>query len=382
MIPAIRPMRPFFSSGPCAKRPGWTPAALEDVFAGRSHRSADGQARLREVLELSRRLLRLPDNYRIAIVPGSDTGAMEMALWSMLGARGVDVLAWESFGELWVEDVTQHLKVADARVLRADYGMLPALTDVNFDHDVVFTWNGTTSGVRVPDGDWIPDRRAGLTICDATSAVFAVDLPWSKLDVVTWSWQKVLGGEGAHGMLVLSPRAVTRLEHHVPAWPLPKLFRLTRNGQLLEEIFDGFVINTPSMLCVEDFLDALCWANGMGGLGELIARSNASFAAIEQWVAVTPWAEFLAEDPRTRSTTSVCLKIVDEWFTRQSLSQRWTVVRELTALLETERVAFDIGGYRNAPPGIRIWCGATVDPEDVAALLPWLDWAYAKVRGA
>jgi phosphoserine aminotransferase len=380
MAPAIRPQRPFFSSGPCAKRPGWTPASLEDAFTGRSHRSAAGQARLRVVIELSRRLLRLPESYRMAIVPGSDTGAMEMALWSLLGARGVDALAWDSFGELWVEDITQQLRIENARVLRADYGSLPDLAQVNFERDVVFTWNGTTSGVRVPNGEWIPDERAGLTICDATSAVLAMEIPWTKLDVATWSWQKSLGGEAAHGMLILSPRAVARLEHYVPPWPLPKLFRLTRNRMLMEELFDGFVINTPSMLCVEDMLDALLWADAIGGLTEMIARAQASFRHICDWVEATSWVEFLASEAAIRSPSSVCLSINDPWFTRLSLSQRWTVIRELTTQLEQEKVAYDVAAYRSAPPGLRIWCGPTVDPEDVQALLPWLDWAYNSVR--
>lgn len=378
--PERRPGRPFFSSGPCAKRPGWSTDALGHAYIGRSHRSSEGQARLKEVIERSAGLLRLPDDYRLAIVPGSDTGAMEMALWSLLGARGVDVLTCDSFGELWAEDVTQHLRVDNTRVLSAAYGELPDLAQVDFQRDVVFTWNATTSGVCVPDGDWIPEDRHGLTICDATSAVFAIDLPWRKLDVATYSWQKVLGGEGAHGMLILGPRAVARLEQHVPPWPLPKLFRLTRSGSLMEEVFDGFVINTPSMLCVEDVLDALLWAEEIGGLTELIARSAASAQAIARFVERTSWVDFLAIDPRTRSPTSVCLRFAEERMKRQSESKQWEKVREMTALLESEKLAYDIAAYRNAPPGLRIWCGATVDPDDVEALLPWLDWAYASIH--
>ncbi len=376
MRPSLLPARPYFSSGPCAKRPSWTHEVLHDAVLGRSHRSEVGHDRLRALLTLSRDLLGLPEDYRIAVVPGSDTGAVEMALWSLLGARGVDCLAWESFGHGWVEDIRSALKIADLRVLEADYGELPDLAQVDWRRDVVFTWNGTTSGVRVPDGDWIADDREGLAICDATSAVFAMELPWRKLDVATYSWQKVLGGEAAHGMLILSPRAVARLESHTPPWPIPKLFRLTKKGKLTEDLFTGATINTPSLLCVEDHLDALRWAQSIGGLQALIARSSANLAVIEQWVERTSWVDFLAADPRTRSNTSVCLKIVDPWFTAQSLKERWAIVKSLCARLEQERAAYDVAAYRDAPPGLRIWCGATVEREDVERLLPWLDWAW------
>ncbi|MGQ0658905.1 MAG: phosphoserine transaminase [Chromatiales bacterium] len=382
MFPSLRPSRPFFSSGPCAKRPGWTPQLLAHAFVGRSHRSKHGQARLKEVIDRSRALLRLPAEYRVGIVPGSDTGAVEMALWSLLGARGVDVLAWESFGHGWLNDIRHELKLTDVRLLAADYGALPDLSQVDGDRDVVFTWNGTTSGVRVPDGDWIRSDRAGLTISDATSAVFAMDLPWQKLDVVTWSWQKALGGEAAHGMLALSPRAVARLASYMPPWPLPKLFRLTKKGRLSEEVFEGVTINTPSMLCVEDQLDALHWAEAIGGLPALIRRAQSNLAAIAAWVGRTTWVDFLAEREDTRSCTSVCLKIVDPWFVGRPLDARWSIIKALCARLEKEQVAYDIAAYRDAPPGLRIWCGATVQRADIEALLPWLDWAYAQAKGA
>lgn len=353
---------------------------LRATFAGRSHRSAEGQARLKEVIDRSRALLRLPSDYRLAIVPGSDTGAMEIALWSLLGARGVDVFTWDSFGELWAEDITQHLRLKDVRVHAAGYGALPDLGAADGRRDIVFTWNGTTSGVRVPDADWIGEDREGLTICDATSAAFAVDLPWSKLDVATWSWQKVLGGEAAHGMLVLSPRAVARLESHTPSWPIPKLFRLTRKGRLMEGIFEGFAINTPSMLCVQDQIDALCWAESLGGLPALIARCDRSLAAIARWQRTSAWADFLATRADTRSNTSVCLGLVEDWFVALPEAERRAIVNAMTELLAREAVACDIGAYRAAPPGLRIWCGATVDTADVEALLPWLDWAYNEVR--
>jgi len=380
MKPSQRPARPHFSSGPCAKRPGWSVAALEDAAVGRSHRAKLGKQRLGAVIEKSRGLLGLPDDVRLGIVPGSDTGALEMALWSLLGARGVEVLAWESFGQGWVSDVTKQLKL-DPIVRSADYGELPDLGAVDFDNDVVFTWNGTTSGVKVPNGAWIPEDRAGLTICDATSAVFAMGLPWEKLDVVTWSWQKVLGGEAAHGMLALSPRAVARLESHVPAWPMPKVFRMTKNGKLIDGIFEGATINTPSMLCVEDALDALDWAERVGGLPALIRRSEANLASITLWVATSEWADFLARDPETRSNTSICLKGIDPWFLDLDESARAKTMKALTALLESEGVALDIGSYRDAPAGLRIWGGATVDTADIDALLPWLDWGWAEVRG-
>ncbi|MBB4286229.1 phosphoserine transaminase [Roseospira goensis] len=379
--PATRPDNPDFSSGPCAKRPGWTPAVLGDALVGRSHRSKPGKARLAAVLDKSRALLGLPDDYRIGIVPASDTGAVEMALWSLLGQRGVELLAWESFGSGWVTDVVKQLKLGDARTLTAGYGDLPDLSQVDFDCDVVFTWNGTTSGVCVPDGDWIPRERSGLTICDATSAAFAMDLPWDKLDVVTYSWQKVLGGEAQHGVLILSPRAVARLESYTPPWPLPKLFRMTKGGALIEGIFKGETINTPSMLAVEDALDALTWAERIGGLPALIARSQANLAAVADWVARTDWVDFLAHDPATRSSTSICLKIVADWFTALPADAQAKAAKRMVALLDDEGVAYDVGAYRDAPPGLRLWGGATVEAEDMAALLPWLDWAAATVQG-
>jgi phosphoserine aminotransferase len=380
MKPAQRPASPFFSSGPCAKRPGWSPQALADACVGRSHRSKAGKAKLALAIDKTRALLGVPADYRIGIVPGSDTGAVEMALWSLLGPRGVDMLAWESFGSGWVTDVLKQLRLDDVRTLKADYGELPELSRVEGDRDVVFTWNGTTSGVRVPDGDWLGDNRLGLAICDATSAVFAMELPWDKLDVVTYSWQKVLGGEAAHGMLILSPRAVERLESYSPPWPLPKLFRMTKNGKLIEGIFTGATINTPSMLCVEDYLDALGWVESIGGLAGMIARSQANLAAIADWVEATAWVDFLAVDPATRSNTSVCLKIIDPTFAAQDADARSALVKKLVGLLEAEGVAYDIGGYRDAPPGLRIWAGGTVETADIQALLPWLDWAFATVN--
>jgi phosphoserine aminotransferase len=380
--PDMRPMRPFFSSGPCAKRPGWTPDNLAKALLGRSHRSKPGKARLDEAIERTRAVLQVPADYRIGIVPASDTGAMEMAMWSMLGARPVDMLAWESFGKDWIADVVKQLKLANVSQIVAPYGELPDLVEVDFDHDVVFTWNGTTSGVRVPDGDWIPNGREGLTICDATSAAFSQDLEWSKLDVVTFSWQKALGGEAAHGMLILSPRAVERLESHKPTWPMPKIFRMTSDGKLNEGIFKGETINTPSMLCVEDYIDALKWAEGAGGLQGLIARSNANLRVIWDWVERTPWADFLARDPNTRSNTSVCLIIVDPWFKGLEVEAKAAAAKKLADLLEKEGVAYDVGAYRDAPPGLRIWCGATVERSDLAALTPWLDWAWNEVKAA
>ncbi len=378
--PGLRPANPQFSSGPCAKRPGWTLEAISGAMTGRSHRAAQPKARLAEVIERSKAILGMPEGWRLGIVPASDTGAVEMALWSLLGARGVDVLAWESFSKDWATDVLKQLKLKDARVIEAPYGKLPDLSAVDWSRDVVFVWNGTTSGVRLPDGDFIPATREGLAICDATSAAFAMDLPWDKLDVVTWSWQKVLGGEGAHGMLALSPRAVARLESYVPSWPLPKIFRMTKGGKLNEGIFRGETINTPSMLCVEDALDGLRWAESVGGLQGLIARSEANLAAIAGWVARTPWVDFLAEAPETRSCTSICLKIVAPWFAALAADQQATVAKKLASLLEKEGVAFDIGSYRDAPPGLRIWGGATVETSDIEALLPWLDWAFAQVQ--
>ena len=374
--PDIRPANPNFSSGPCTKRPGFTLDALSGAFLGRSHRAAAPKARLAEVIDHSRAILGMPEDWRLGIVPASDTGAVEMALWSMLGARGVDVLAWESFGAGWANDITRQLKLPEVRLLNAEYGALPNLDAVDFTRDVVFTWNGTTSGVRVPDGDWIAADRAGLAICDATSAAFAMHLPWDRLDVVTWSWQKVLGGEAAHGMLALSPQAVKRLETYKPAWPLPKIFRLTSNGKLNEGIFKGETINTPSMLCVEDALDGLRWAESVGGLDGLIARSEANLGAVARWVARTSWAEFLATGAATRSCTSICLKIVAPWFTALAAPAQAQTAKKLASILEKEGVAYDIASYRDAPPGLRIWGGATVETADIEALLPWLDWAH------
>jgi phosphoserine aminotransferase len=378
--PNVRPANPCFSSGPCAKRPGWRIEALDGACIGRSHRSRPGKAKLKAVIERSRALLRLPDDYRLGIVPASDTGAFEMAMWSLLGARPVDVLAWESFGKGWLTDIVKQLKLDRVRTLDAEYGRLPDLASVDPDHDAVFTWNGTTSGVAVPDGRWIAEDRAGLTLCDATSAVFAYDLPWPKLDVVTWSWQKVLGGEAQHGMLVLSPRAVERLESYSPPWPMPKLFRMTKAGKLIEGIFAGETINTPSMLAVEDALDGLAWAERAGGLDGLIGRAKDNAAAIETWVAATKWVDCLAEDPAVRSRTSVCLKITDPWFDALDAKARAAAAKRLAAMLEDEGVAYDIASYRDAPPGLRIWAGGTVETSDLEALFPWLDWAFARLK--
>ena len=365
--PALRPANPQFSSGPCAKIPGWTPDLLKTASVGRSHRSGEGKARLKEAVTLTREVLEVPADHRIGIVPASDTGAVEMALWSLLGARGVDILAWESFGEGWVSDVLKQLKLKDVTKHLAPYGELPDLEKVNFSNDVVFTWNGTTSGVRVPDAEWIPADRQGLTICDATSAAFAQDLDFSKLDVVTFSWQKVLGGEGAHGVIILSLRAVERLEAYVPPWPMPKIFRMTSGGKLSAGIFEGETINTPSMLCVEDYLVALKWAKGLGGLKALRARADANAAVLDGWITASPFAKNLSKRPETQSNTSVCFSLVGDE----------AVPKKMAKLLEAEGVAYDIGGYRDAPPGLRIWCGATVETSDLKALLPWLDWAYA-----
>jgi phosphoserine aminotransferase len=377
--PDVRPARPYFSSGPCAKPPGWAPSKLATGSLGRSHRSKLGKARLVHAIDLTRHVLRVPASHRIGIVPASDTGAVEMALWSLLGARPVTMLAWESFGEGWVTDVAKQLKL-DATIVRAPYGALPDLATVDPASDVVFTWNGTTSGVRVPDGDWIPDAREGLTVCDATSAAFATDLPWNKLDVTTFSWQKVLGGEGGHGVLILGPRAVERLESYSPTWPLPKIFRMTKGGKLIEGIFKGETINTPSMLAVEDYIYALEWAELQGGLGALIARADANATALDAWVSTTPWIEHLAEDPATRTNTSVCLKFAGGAVAPLDAEGQLALVKKMAALLEAEEAAFDIAGYRDAPPGIRIWCGATVDTADIEALGPWLDWAFAEAQ--
>ncbi|QAY76249.1 phosphoserine transaminase [Sphingosinicella sp. BN140058] len=379
--PDVRPARPHFSSGPCAKPPGWGPEHLALGSLGRSHRSKLGKARLGHAIELTRKVLRVPATHRIGIVPGSDTGAVEMALWSMLGLRPVTLLAWESFGEGWVTDVVKQLKL-DANVVKAPYGQLPDLATVDPAHDVVFTWNGTTSGVRVPNGDWIAADREGLTFADATSAAFAQDIDWDKVDVGTFSWQKALGGEGGHGVLILGPRAVERLENYVPAWPLPKIFRMTKGGKLIEGIFKGETINTPSMLAVEDYIFALEWAQSLGGLSALIARADANAAALDTWVQQTPWIEDLAVDPATRSNTSVCLKFADAAVPGLDAEAQNALVKKIASLLEAEGAAFDIAGYRDAPPGIRIWCGATVETEDLEALFPWLDWAFAEVSSS
>ncbi len=380
--PAAKPANPCFSSGPCPKRPGWSVTALERALVGRSHRSKEGKARLKQAIDDTRRVLGVPPDYRIGIVPASDTGAVEMVLWNMLGSRPVDVLAWESFGQEWVADITEALRLPQTRVMSAPYGELPDLSQVDFSHDVVFVWNGTTSGVRVPHGEWIAAAREGLTICDATSAVFAMDMPWDKLDVVTYSWQKVLGGEGAHGMVILSPRAAERLRTFQSPHPLPKIFRLAKDGKIDEALFEGATINTPSMLCVEDYLDALRWADEVGGLAGLMARSRRNLDVLAQWVERTPWIEFLAADPATRSNTSICLKLTAPWFEALDAKGRNQIVDRLAALLAQEGVAYDIAGYRAAPPGLRIWGGATVESADLEALLPWLEWAYAEVSPA
>jgi phosphoserine aminotransferase len=381
-MPAVRPSVPHFSSGPCAKRPGWTPQNLNDALLGRSHRSKPGKAKLKRAIDLTREILRVPADYRVGIVPASDTGAVEMALWSLLGPRPVTLLAWESFGEGWVNDVVKELKLKDVTTLKAGYGELPDLTQVDPASDVIFTWNGTTSGVRVPNADWIAADRAGLTICDATSAAFAQPLDWGKLDVVTFSWQKALGGEAAHGMLILSPRAVARLESYTPPWPLPKIFRMTKGGKIIDGIFQGETINTPSMLCVEDYLDALDWAKAAGGLAALRARADGNARVIADWVGRAKWIDFLAGDPAIRSNTSVCLKVVDPAVTRLAPDAQAAFVKAIAAALDKEGVAHDIDAYRDAPPGLRIWCGSTIERADVEALTAWLDWAYAKAKDA
>jgi phosphoserine aminotransferase len=381
-VPGRRPTNPNFSSGPCAKRPGWSLEALKNAALGRSHRAKVGKQKLKLAIDLTREVLEVPADYRIGVVPASDTGAVEMALWSLLGQRPVDVLAWESFGLGWVTDIIKQLKLKDARTIQADYGKLPDLSTVDFSHDVVFTWNGTTSGVRVPNGDWIPADRQGLTICDATSAAFAQDLPFDKLDVVTFSWQKALGGEAAHGMLILSPRAVARLESYSPPWPLPKLFRMTKGGKVNEGIFVGETINTPSMLCVEDYLDALNWAKSVGGLKGLRGRADANLKVLADWAARTPWIDFFAEDPATRSNTSVTLKVVDPEVARLDLAGREAFVRAIASRLDKEGVAYDIAFHRDAPPHFRIWAGATIEASDLAILTEWLEWGYALEKSA
>ena len=368
-FPSVKPNNPNFSSGPCSKRPGYQLESLDVETLGRSHRSSVGKSALRSVCDETKRLLGLPDDYLVGVVPASDTGAFEMAMWTMLGARDIDVFCWESFGKGWLNDIVNDLKLQNVNRYEADYGLLPDLSVANGENDIVFTWNGTTSGVKVPNGDWIPDDRQGLTLCDATSAVFAMEMPWSKLDVTTFSWQKVLGGEGAHGMIILSPRAVERLESYTPSWPLPKIFKLTKKGKLIDGIFRGETINTPSMLCVADYLDALAWIDSIGGLSAAIARSEANLAIVEEFVDKTPWLSFLAQDPATVSNTSVCL----------SVDASPEQVKEIVKRLEAESVAFDIGAYRDAPPGLRVWCGATIEKEDIELLVEWLEWAYAAV---
>jgi phosphoserine aminotransferase len=380
--PGVRPSNPHFSSGPCAKRPGWSLQVLTDAVLGRSHRSKIGKAKLKRAIELTREILEVPVDYRIGIIPASDTGAVEMALWSLLGARPVTMLAWESFGEGWLTDVIKQLKLKNVTTMKAAYGEIADLSKVDFTTDVVFTWNGTTSGVRVPNGDWIKADREGLTICDATSAAFAQKLDWPKLDVATFSWQKVLGGEAAHGVLILSPRAAERLKTYTPPWPLPKIFRLTNAGKLMEGIFEGETINTPSMLCVEDYLDALQWAKSLGGLKALVARSDANAKALADWAAHTRWIDFLAKDPAIRSNTSVCLNVVDPEIQKLPAEAQAAFVKNLGAILEKEGVAYDIDAYRDAPPGLRIWCGATVETRDVEALTQWLDWAFIRAKEA
>ncbi|RCL30127.1 MAG: phosphoserine transaminase [Puniceicoccaceae bacterium] len=376
MKPSVKPSNPNFSSGPCAKRPGWKPDALADALIGRSHRAAIAKKRIQSVIDRSKSLLGLPEDYVLGIVPASDTGAIEMALWSLLGARGVDVLAWESFGATWVSDIVNELKLADVRSYLAEYGQLPDLDSVDFERDVVFTFNGTTSGVRLKDLDWIPSNRQGLTLCDATSAVFAMEMDYSKLDVITWSWQKVMGGEAAHGMIALSPRALERLETYTPPWPMPKIFKLAKKNKVISGIFSGATINTVSMLCVEDAIDGLNWADSLGGLNALINRSKSNLAAIEDWVERTDWIDFLADDVATRSSTSICLKIVAPWYLELTPENQAAKAKALVSVLEKEGIAYDINSYRDAPPGIRIWGGATVETQDIKALLPWLEWAF------
>ncbi|UTO28743.1 phosphoserine transaminase [Bartonella harrusi] len=374
--PNCRPNNPNFSSGPCSKRPGWTVEVLKNALVGRSHRSREAELKLAEIVDLTREILEVPSDYRIGIVPASDTGAVEMSLWSLLGERGVDMAAWESFGSGWIADVVEQLKLSDVRLFEAPYGELPDLTQIDFDRDVVFTWNGTTSGVRIPNADFIPEKRAGLTICDATSAAFAQNLDFSKLDVVTFSWQKVLGGEAAHGMLILSPRAVERLESYVPSWPIPQIFCMTKDGKLTENIFKGVTINTPSLLCVEDFLDGLRWAKAQGGLRALMARVEKNFSVLDDFVRKTPWLDYLAKDPQVRSNTSVCLNIVDPVITSLNIEERVSFIKAVVNRLDEEGAAYDIGSYRDAPPGIRIWTGITIEVSDLEVLTQWLEWAF------
>lgn len=380
MKPSQTPKNPCFSSGPCAKRPGWTLDALKEAAVGRSHRAKIGKSKLGEVIQRSKSLLGIPEDYLLGIVPASDTGAFEMAMWSLLGERGVDVFAWESFGSGWANDCKNQLKLNELRIFKADYGKIPDLSQADWNHDVVFTWNGTTSGVRVANGDWIPEDRKGLALCDATSAVFAMEIPWKKLDVVTWSWQKVLGGEGAHGMIALSPRAVERLQSYAAPRPMPKIFLMAKGGKLIDGIFVGDTINTPSMLCVEDAIDGLKWAESIGGLSGLVARSSANLKAIEEWVEKSSWAAFLAEDKAIRSNTSICLKIVDPAYTALPAEDQAKHAKSIGSMLDKEGAAYDVGAYRDAPPGLRIWGGATVETADIKSLLPWLDWAYSEIK--
>jgi len=378
--PDMCPANPNFSSGPCSKRPGWYPDVLSDAFLGRSHRHAIGKAKIKEVITRTRSVLGIPDDYRIGIVPASDTGAVEMAMWSLLGPRGVEVLAWESFGAQWAVDVKSHLGLKDVKLTDAPYGELPDLNAVDFSRDVIFTWNGTTGGVRVPNGDWIPDDREGLTIVDGTSAVYAMDIPWEKTDVVTWSWQKAMGGEAAHGMLVLSPRAFERIENYDPPWPLPKIFRMKKKGKLMEDVFEGVTINTPSMLCIEDALDGLKWAEREGNVKGLLERVTANYSALSAWVEGADWIDFICADSAARSTTSVVLVVTDPWFTGLDEDQQRAGIKKLTGLLEKENAGLDVGSHRDAPPGLRIWCGATLEADDLAKLGPWLDWAFSSVK--
>ena len=379
--PDKKPSNPNFSSGPTTKRPNWLINNLEGALLGRSHRADECKERLKKVITKSKSILNLPEDYLVGIMPGSDTGALEAAMWSLLGNRGIDVLAWENFGKDWVIDVVDELKIEDRNVHLSDYGTLPDLTKVNFSRDVIFTWNGTTSGVRVPNGDWIPDDREGLTICDATSAIFAMPIDYNKCDVLTWSWQKVLGGEAGHGMLALSPRALQRLQTYQPPWPIPKVFRIASKKKLISEIFEGNTINTPSMLCVEDAIDGLNWSEEIGGLDELFRRSNTSLSLIETWVQNISWVDFLNADKQTRSNTGITFKIVEDWFVKKEEKQQRDIMKEITSLLTKENIAYDINGYPKAPPSFRVWGGGTVEPDNIKNLLPWIDWAYHQVKG-
>jgi len=378
--PKDKPNNPCFSSGPCAKRPGWNINNLKGVLSGRSHRSKPCLEKLQAVIKKSKSILKMPDDYILGIVPASDTGAIEMAMWSMLGARGVDALGWEVFGKIWIKDITEQLKLHDIRKFEAEFGSIVNLSEVDTDRDVIFTWNGTTSGVKVPNGDWIKSNRKGLTICDATSAVFAMDIPWEKLDVITWSWQKALGGEAAHGMIALSPRAVERIESYKPAWPIPKIFQLAKGGKLIKGIFEGKTINTPSMLAIEDCLDALNWAEDIGGLSSLIKRSEDNLKAVENWIEKTPWAEFLADRKDIRSNTSICFKITEPWFAVKDNDAQFKIIKETEKLLGDENIAFEIANHRNAPASYRLWCGSTIETADVESVLEWIDWAYQIVK--